>query len=61
MSPIDAGSVFGLSIDKIVALVKGRGSFNMVEYVKLDAELAASLVDSFGALFVELASGVTQI
>ena len=33
----------------------------MVEYAKLDAELAASLVYSFGDLFVELASGVTKI
>ena len=33
----------------------------MVEYAKLDAESAASLVDSFGDLFVELASGVTKI
>ena len=61
MIPVDAGSFFGLSIDNIVAFVKGRGSFSMVEYAKLDAESAASLVDSFGALFVELASGVTKI
>ena len=33
----------------------------MVEYAKLDAESVASLVDSFGDLFVELASGVTKI
>ena len=61
MSPVDVGSIFGLSIDNIVAFVKGRGLFSMVEYAKLDAELAASLVNSFGALFVELASGVTKI
>ena len=61
MSPVDAWSVFGLSIDNIVAFVKGRGSFSMVEYAKLDAESAMSLVDSFGDLFVEFASGVTKI
>ena len=33
----------------------------MVEYAKLDAELAASLVGSFGDLFFELASVVTKI
>ena len=33
----------------------------MVEYAKLDAESAASLVDLFGDLSVELASSVTKI
>ena len=61
MSPVDAGSFFGLSIDNIAAFVKGRGSFSMVECAKLDAESAAPLVDSLGALFVELESGVTII
>ena len=61
ISPVDAGIVFGLCIDNIVAFVKVRGLFSMVEYAKLDSESSASLVDSFGALFVELASGVTEI
>ena len=47
--------------EKIVAFMKGRGLFTMVEYAKFDAESAASLVDSFGALFIKLASGVTNI
>ena len=33
----------------------------MVEYERFDAESAASLVDSFGALFVKLVSGVKNI
>ena len=61
MSPVNAGSVFGISIDNIVAFVKGQGPFSMVEYAKLYAESAASLVDSFGDMFVELASGVSKI
>ena len=61
MSPVNAGSVFGLSVDNIVAFLKGQGSFIRVEYEKLDAESVASLIDSFGTLFVEFASGVTNI
>ena len=61
MIPVDAGIVFGVSVENIVAFMKGRGSFTMVEYAKFDAESAASLVDSFGALFIRLASGVTNI
>ena len=61
MIPVDAGSVFGISIDNIVDFVKGRGSSIMAEYAKLDSESATSLVDSFWALFVELTSGVTKI
>ena len=61
MNPNDAGSIFGLSVDNIVAFVKGRGLFSMVEYVNLDAESAASLLNSFGALLVKLVSGVTKI
>ena len=61
MSLVNAGIVFGVSVDNILTFVKGRGSFTMVEYAKLDAELAASLVDSFRDLFIKLASGVRNI
>ena len=61
MNLFDAGIFFGVSVYNIVAFVKGRGSLTMVKYAKLDAESAASLVDSFRALFVKLASGVTNI
>ena len=33
----------------------------MVEYAKFDEDWAASLVDLFGALFIKLVSGVTNI
>ena len=61
MRPVDAGIVFGVYVENISALMKGRRSFTMVEYAKFDAESAASLVDSFGALFIRLAFGVTNI
>ena len=52
MSLVDAGIFFGVSVEKIVAFRKGRGSFTMVEYAKFDAESAASLVDLFRALLI---------
>ena len=61
MIPVDAGILFGVYVENIVAFMKGRGSFTMVEYAKFDADSAASLVDSFGYLFIKLASGVTNI
>ena len=61
MIPFDAGSVFGVSVDTIVAFLEVLGLFTMVEYAQLDAESAASLVDSFGSMFIKLTSGVTNI
>ena len=52
MSLVDAGIFFGVSVEKIVAFRKGRGSFTMVEYANFDAESAASLVDLFRALLI---------